>query len=170
METLSPEKQERDRLIAEARRLLEEVVAFGAALPPEARLVPRTPEGWSVTDHLTHLAAWHRWLREELHGRPGAPELGFTAEEFAPLFPQFDPINARIHETFAGTSWDDAVISLRASHADLETILKRATSEELRSPALWADSLTTIYHNFTLHHVGEHLGWMREQVAATSPV
>ena len=48
----------------------------------EAALAAPGPEGWSVKDHLAHLAAWARKVLANMDGRTGPEVLGVPADVY----------------------------------------------------------------------------------------
>jgi hypothetical protein len=71
-------------------------------------------DGWSLADHVLHLAAWDRGMAALLRESPRAPAMGISAVDWAAGSVR---INAVIRERGGGTALGDAVANLRENRA-----------------------------------------------------
>ncbi len=142
--------------IRQARTALESALE---PLGPE-QLTAIGPEGWSIKDHLAHIAAWQEILLGMMHGLPGHETLGVTEEVYPNL--ELDEVNAMMHERERGRSLDDALLHFRQVYGQVLSELERLPEADL-----WQ---TIPYNNLTLmdevinntyNHDREHLEWIR---------
>jgi hypothetical protein len=150
--------------------------ALNAALDRlnEAQLTTiRDAQGWTVKDHLSHLAAWERSVAYFLQGRPRHEGLGIDEKLY--LTGSDDAINAAIQAQRQVQPLAETLAELRAGHAQLMALLHPLTDADLPKPYRhylpdepgagdWP-AINVIYGN-TAHHFGEHLGWVQVLVAA----
>lgn len=124
----SPEfsKDELLRRITESRERLESRVR---AVPATAFLRPG-PDGWSVKDHLAHLAGWERSLLLLLQRRPRHGPLGLTAAEYA-AEPEVDVMNDRLHTSRRDWRLSFVLTDFQSVHEELTALLGRMTEAEL---------------------------------------
>jgi hypothetical protein len=129
-----------------------------AALERELAGIPasawdaRAPVGWSITDHVAHLAAWEALELARAEGRTGTPEiLGLWVEALRRIFRQ-------------GAHGGDAWSRLQELHRRLVRALWDLPAAALRrawnpaSPTTLAVDLATN----TFEHYREHLSKVRE--------
>jgi hypothetical protein len=122
-----------------------------AAIPESAWDAPE-PHGWSITDHLAHLAAWEALELARAEGRTGTPEiLGLWVEAVRRRFPRGahaeDVWNRpqELHRRLIRALWDLP-----------EPALRRTWNPA--SPTTLAADLATN----TFEHYREHLAKIRE--------
>jgi hypothetical protein len=122
----------------------------------EGQLTAAGPDGWSVKDHLAHLAHWELYLLAVLEGRDGRAELGLAEGERG----EEQAINA-------GLQRRDADLPL----ADVQTLLEDAHTRVTASlQALDGTVLTSQRQRIegnTSGHYEEHAAWIRS-LARTS--
>jgi hypothetical protein len=93
-------------------------------------------DAWTLHDLVAHLAAWHRlflgWYAEGLRGgTPHLPAEGFKWSELARL-------NRAIQAEHRDRPIDVVWAELETSHAEIVTILERASEAELLEPGAFA--------------------------------
>jgi Mycothiol maleylpyruvate isomerase N-terminal domain len=81
--------------IQQERAALEETIS---QLTAAEMTKPGPNGGWSVKDHLAHLAIWEKGVAALLEGRPRYAAMGF--EEATYLHTDLDGLNAIIHEHY----------------------------------------------------------------------
>jgi hypothetical protein len=128
---------------ADLRRLYRRV--------PVTQLVePDLPNGWSVKDLVTHLAAWE-WrcalLLEQLDGPSNAP---LQAE------PDVEALNQEVFEERKSWGWDEVEDDARAAHRALVKAIRQLSSEQCNDPIVYE----TIAAD-TWEHYGAHLADLR---------
>lgn len=118
--------------IEQSRRALEGRIGELSA----AQLTgPKDRAGWSVKDHLAHLAAWERSIAYLLRGRPrheglGVPEVSYLGTDGT----DEDGINAIIHGRTRDWPLAEALESFRDAHRQLLAALGPLTYEDLLEP------------------------------------
>ncbi len=157
--------------------LMREVERAWAALTavldrwPETQLTTiRDPQGWSVKDHLVHLAYWERSAVFFLAGQPRHAALGVDEELY--LKGNDDEINAAIFQAHQALPWTEAMAQLRAVQQQLMSALEPLTDADLqkRYRAYLPDepvdgdgppAVNVVYAN-SAGHFAEHLAWIEE--------
>ncbi len=165
----------KDDLLAEIDDAWTELWRFVDGLQPSELTSATDAAGWTVRDHLAHLAAWERSIDFLLTGRSRHDGLGVDLEIYASG--DYDAINASIHERTRHQSPGEVMEELRRVHADTLTILAGMTDADLRKT--YSDYapdepgeergepvLNYVFGN-TAHHYQEHLEWMRALVAGS---
>lgn len=103
------------------------------AVPAPRRAEPGVwGDGWSLTDLLAHLSAWHRlfldWYESgEQGGAPHMPAPGYTWRETPRL-------NRDLQERDAGLSFDEARRAFEDSHARIAALLGTLTEAQILEP------------------------------------
>jgi uncharacterized protein len=130
-------------------------------------------QGWTVKDHIGHVAAWERSARYFLEGKPRYEALGVDEALF--LEGDDDKINAAIHEQQQHRSAAELLAELRREHGRLAALLEPMSDDDLQKPLRHYDPnvtsaaadrpvLNLIYGN-TADHFREHQKWI-EALAA----
>jgi hypothetical protein len=125
-------------------------------------------QGWSVKDHIVHLAAWERSVVFFLQGRPRYAGLEVAEEIFRGN--SVDDVNAAIHAQHKDMPIVEVHTGFRDVHRQLLGILSRLTDADLRKgydeyqpgePA-GADGRTAyeVIDNNTAGHYEEHRPWI----------
>lgn len=85
--------------------------------------------GWSIADHLRHLAAWERGIAYLLGRRPRHDGMGITADQWLML--TMDEINDEMHQRGRERPPAAALGELRDAHAELLTAFEGLEMEDL---------------------------------------
>ena len=130
-----------------------------AALTVEQVITPNA-DGWTVKDHLAHLAHWEQWLlRYHLNGEPAHSILEVDAEEITEF--QVDQINELVRQRSRSRPLDETLHDLHETHAQVVTTLTAMPFDKLLQPR-YADepdkgpTLNWVIGN-TYEHYQEHL-------------
>ena len=129
---------------------------------------PTDAQGWTVKDHLMHLAAWEQSVVGLLHGQPRHVALG--VDEALYLAGDEDAINSAIQHQTAAAPLIDVVARLRLTHLQLLAALLPLSDADLHLPYRHylpdepADgdgppAIDVIANNSARHFV-EHLPWI----------
>lgn len=116
-------------------RIEQEWTQFMAAvgrLTPEQMTTPGA-DGWSVKDHLAHLAHWEQWLlRHHMQGEPASNILQVDAESLE----EFDTnqINELILQRGRTRALDEVLQDLQETHAQVVATLAQTPFDKLRQP------------------------------------
>ena len=166
--TDAPTKAELLVHIDRAWSALQDAIA-GADDP---QLVATGPDGWSVKDHLAHLAAWQQSLLALLEGRPRHAAMGIdtptweTGDEAA--------INAALYEHHRDRPLPDVLEFSRRSHEQVLAALAPLTDLDLLrpyshyqpdDPPFNPDPVVGWIAGNTYEHVEEHLAVIHRLLA-----
>lgn len=134
----------------------------------DAQLTGRTDTvGWTVKDHLMHLAVWEDGVLALLDGESRAGRMGLTKELFESE--DFDAINAVIYEKHKELTLSEVRARFAGIHQRLLARIEALGDEGLQRPynaydptTPWERPVLNSVAGNTSHHYGEHLPWMRE--------
>ena len=166
----------KQELLAAIDREWQALQSVLARLEPAQMTSVHDAEGWSVKDHLVHLAAWQRSVVSLLQGKPRHVALGVDASIYARH--DYEEINAVIQRQTAAVTLAQAQAELEAVHEQLLALLEPLSDEDLNQPYYHylpaeADddrrAIDVIYGN-SADHFREHLGWMAVLVAKGLPM
>lgn len=132
----------------------------------------RDPQGWSVKDHLVHLAFWERGVCYYLQGKPR--HLGMEITEELLLQGDYDQINAVIQQAQQGMSLVEVQSLIHYCHRQLLKGVMEMTDADLLKPyrpyrpnetgeGEGPAVLYMLYGN-TAEHFSEHRRWIEELV------
>jgi hypothetical protein len=169
--------ERKDQLLREIDRGWADLVAFLDQAGEEALTGPVDAEGWTVKDHVVHLAAWERSALFLLQGRPRHEGLGVSEATYLSNTDgekAWDAINAAIKQN-ASLSLSEALADLHQTHEYLLEALQPLTDEELELPyahylpdepgeGAGPPAFGVVSGNSWEHYV-EHLEWMRAILA-----
>jgi hypothetical protein len=157
-------------LLGEMAASRGELEAFVAGLPPE-RLLVAGPDGWSIKDHLAHVAAWDGALLAVLRREPWYDGFGVAVDPGA----SFDAINARIRDNVAHHPLRQILAQFRGNRAALVATLRLLDPAALDQPLTdWQpgvevppeERLRAWVVDVTIDHDRAHLGWARAIASA----
>jgi uncharacterized protein (TIGR03083 family) len=138
--------------------------AFIATLSEVQLTQPTDAAGWTVKDHLIHLAAWHDSALALLEGRPQREGLNVDQATWEG---GDDAINAVIQQRYRDLSLSEVRQRLAASYQRLRSKVESMTTEQLMRPHHHYQPgsgeeypiLASVAGN-TFQHYGEHIPWM----------
>lgn len=136
--------------------LREKVLAL-----PEERLTAPGNGGWSVVDHMAHLAFWEQMLvRSQLGDEPEHQVLGVTEEVYRGL--DEDGQNDVIYKRNRGRNPADVLAEVWASHDDAVDAIARFPFDRLMQPRRPGEQnvLGAYVAGNTYGHYLEHAGWL----------
>lgn len=133
----------------------------------------RDAHGWTVKDHLVHLAAWERSVAVFLQSKPR--HAGLQVDEQLYLSGDEDAINAVIQQQRQDVSLAEVLAELRTVHGQLlsaiaplsEDDLYKANSDFQPDTSGERDERPVIemIYGTTAHHFREHQQWIASLVA-----
>jgi hypothetical protein len=141
-------------------------------LDEDAKSRVNPASGWAIKDHLLHLAAWERGISYLLTGRPRYEGMGLSAAQWHDL--TMDEINTLLTDAGRGCSAAEAMAQIRMSHEEMVGALAALDDADLRRDYSAFDPseepagqpiIGWIIGN-TYEHYQEHLGYIRETLAA----
>jgi len=132
----------------------------------------RDPQGWSVKDHLVHLAFWERGVCYYLQGKPR--HLGMEITEELLLQGDYDQINAVIQQAQQGMSLAEVQALIHYCHRTLLQHVMQMSDADLLKPyrryrpdedgeGEGPPVLYMLYGN-TAEHFSEHRQWIKALV------
>jgi hypothetical protein len=92
----------------------------------------RDAAGWSVKDHLYHLAAWERGIVHLLQKQPRHEGMGIDEQAYREL--DVDAMNAVIFEQSRSLPLVEALQAFRSSHQEMLDLLATLTWDDLQQP------------------------------------
>ncbi len=162
--TTPKDKAELIHRIDAARAELEDTIR---PLSEEALGRPGPDGGWSVLDHLIHLAEWRWKLLAMMQGHAGYEGLGIDAQTYQTA--GLDGINAILQERNRQRPATELLAEFRHAHQVVLEAIERMDEADLRRVYDLTDPSDTrlliegIIGN-TYGHDLEHLGWIREML------
>lgn len=136
-------------------------------LSAEQLAAPITAGGWSVADHMAHIAVWMDGVREGLDGTDRWRAMGADGP---PGAAGFDALNERLRAPHAAKSPADARAMLDGAHERMAARLRTLSIEALRrpyshyQPGEARDDAGEPYLNWiagdTYGHYDEHGAWI----------
>ena len=155
-------------LIGEIGNAWSDLQSFLEPLTERQATLIRDDHGWSVKDHLTHLAAWEQSVIAFLRGRPRHEGLRIGRALYQSG--DFDQMNAAIQARHRDESFSQAMTTLQGTHRQLMSLIDGLSDEDLGKPlhhflaGARADDprpATKIISDNTSAHFREHLAWMK---------
>ncbi len=164
-------KSELVKRIHRSRSTLEETIHPLS----EAQLTRPGPDGgWSIKDHLAHLAIWELGVAELLRGHPRFQAMG--VEQIVSQGKGFDEINDVIYKLHSGLPLSKVMDKFQSAHRQLLEALDLLEDEDLFKPyaSFVPDGSETrlepvirwIIGN-TYDHFDEHRGYIRVLIRKT---
>ncbi len=154
-------------------RIRSSYSALEEALRPlsEEQLMRSDATGWTVKDHLAHLAAWELGIAELLQHRSRLAAM--QVEEAEVQGKSDDEVNELIYRQNAGLTPAEALEKLRSAQQQMLKAIEALNDEDLYkpyssylpegSPPRQAPVIKWIVGN-TYEHFDEHLGWIGKMV------
>jgi hypothetical protein len=147
-----------------------ELEAFIAGTAPERLIEPRK-DGWSIKDHLFHIATWDSYLIALLERQPRLPAVGIDTDPGN----EFDAVNAVFHARGKDLPLNHVLGLFRSNRGRIidqvqklsDTDLARsAASYQPQEPAPLTGTLRDWIEAITSRHDRTHHRWMREVLQA----
>jgi uncharacterized damage-inducible protein DinB len=156
------------KLYAKSRAPLQ---AFISTLSEHDLTVPADAAGWTIKDHIAHLAAWQIGIAVLLQGGKRWEAMGLSSA-FVKKTTGFEAINAALQRKHSRMSARQVLDFLSNADAQFQFALSKLTSADLAKPYAhysgekpterisqpvigWVDG-------DSWHHFEEHLPWMRQ--------
>ncbi|MBA3869675.1 MAG: ClbS/DfsB family four-helix bundle protein, partial [Anaerolineae bacterium] len=133
----------------------------------EAQLTQLTDAaGWSVKDHLIHLAVWEDGIWALLNQQDRAVEMGVDAEAWKRW--NFEEINGIIQQQHKDESWAEVERKRQASHQRFVAQIEATSEADLERPARDFQTNSTsnspiiqIITGDAFAHYDTHLPWIK---------
>lgn len=167
-----PETIIQRQLLADIEREWNALQTYLSRLTPAQLCEVRDSQGWSVKDHLIHLAYWERSALFFLQGKPRHVALGVPESLY--LDGGFDQINAAIQQAHREMPLEEAQSLLEDIHRQMLEKIAKLSDADLKKPyrrylpdepgvGEGPPALNVIYSN-TADHYAEHLAWIKALV------
>ena len=161
-------------LVARIEASWRELEAVLGKLSAARMTGPRSADGWTVKDHVAHIAAWEGSIVALLNGRPRYKALAID-EETMRAWPGFDAVNEAILRRNRDRPLGDVMAEFHDVHSDMMATLGRWTDADLGrsfgdfAPGEPVDEVDgpiaeAIVGN-TFGHYDEHIPWIASVVA-----
>lgn len=143
----------------------QELQTFLAGLSPEQMTLKHDAAGWTVKDHVIHMARWENGMTALLDGtsRLEAMGIGDVSWDIGT-----DSLNALIQQRNQGMSLEDVLETTRRIHAAVTARIARLSDDELKLPykhfqpnANRSEPVLGWLIGNTFEHYEEHIPWMK---------
>ncbi|NJM06074.1 ClbS/DfsB family four-helix bundle protein [Candidatus Gracilibacteria bacterium] len=130
---------------------------------------PTDAAGWTLCDHVVHLAVWAEGIAALLRHEPRWPAMGLQIDAYAEEETDYDLLNAAIRQQNLNTPATAARQRLIAAHEQVIAAIGALDDNELGLPyarfvaPFTGDDGDLIWHYIagnTFEHYAEHLPWM----------
>ncbi len=125
----------------------------------------RDHAGWTIKDHIVHIAFWEIGIAALLKKRSRTAAMGFPANMWDM---GVDAINAAIQTRSKGLSWVEVKALMEETHERMLEAINALTDEDLTRPYTYFDPAANTSEPVIEYIVGnsfghyeEHLPWMR---------
>jgi uncharacterized protein (TIGR03083 family) len=128
-------------------------------------------DGWTVKDHLAHIAAWEHSLLALIEGNDRERAMGLPA-----AVEGIDNVNEAIKKLHETDTPDEALAYFRDSHARLVAALGKLSDADLQKPYSHyqpkdPDEKRPVVGwvaGNTYEHYAEHIGWINQLLSESS--
>lgn len=162
-------KLTRDGVMSELETSWSELKAYIASLSEQQLTQPTDAAGWTVKDHLIHIAMWEKATLAMLEGKSKRETLDITPEIWEQ---DDDPINAVIQQRYKDMPLKEVLQILQATHDELLTKLNIMTEADFQLPYHHYQPTSTHERPIidfvmwdTINHYRDHIPWMAAIVA-----
>lgn len=166
----------KSELMAHIERDRAALIDLLDGLTLEQRTQIKDVNGWSVKDHLAHIAAWERSVIAFLTGRPRHEALGISEDVYILdlVSGEVDVANGAIFQQTKNKSLEEIQSDFEAVHDELMKLVAPLDDAALQLPYIHylpdepgdgegPPAINVIYGN-TAHHFREHYAWIEALV------
>jgi hypothetical protein len=139
---------------------------FLGTLTPEQMTSPADAAGWTVKDHLMHLAVWEDGMNAVLAGEPRIDRMRVAESTWDAG--DFDAINAEIRVNSLGLRIEEVLAELRRVHEEFRGRAAELSTDDLLRPyssyqasSTSEDAVVWRLAGNTFGHYEEHIPWMQ---------
>ena len=160
-----PVPQRRSELIARIQESRAALDALIGALSPEQAVAAAPDGGWSVKDHLAHLAAWQcvAYLRVIGHMDHEHEVFGMDPARYAAT--DADGLNAAVYQSCKDRTLAEVRATFEQAYQQVLGALAQLRSDDLQRPVDPAQphlgTLAATVAGNTYEHFAEHVAWIR---------
>lgn len=163
----------RAEVLAAMQQGYTEFTTYLATLSPAQLTVLTDAGGWTIKDHVMHLAVWEDGMNALFERRPRAEAMGVEPALFASG--DWDAVNAVIQRRWQQLSWPEVTAAFQQAHERLIAKIQALSDEALQRPynyyqpaATWDRPVITTLIGNTSAHYAEHRPWI-EAIAQSIP-
>ena len=156
----------REELLRNLETQWNELQGFLASLTEDQLTRPADAAGWTVKDHVIHIAMWEKAALALLNGQPRREATGVPAEIWD--IGEDDPNNAFMQERDRDMPLDEVMQTLRDVHAQVVRKLESMTEAELMLPYSRYNATSDDQRPLmqwmpweTYYHYRDHIPWMK---------
>lgn len=155
----------RANLLARMQRGWDELQAYLRSLSEEQLTGPTDAVGWTIKDHIMHLAIWEDGIWALLNRQSRREQMGIDQKTWESE--GFDEINAALKARYVDVPLDAVLTTFREVHERLVERIQSLSDEDLLRPYRDYDAGSTsdrpvaasIVGN-SFGHYAEHMPWM----------
>jgi hypothetical protein len=150
-----------DQVKRQVEQTWNELQQFYNGLTNEQLTVPTDAAGWTVKDHMVHLAVWETGLLGVLNG--GTQNDRMNIDEAVWSQGEDDPINDVIQKRYQHLSLDESRAFVQRIHNEVMAKLDTLTDDDLKRQ-ISPNKPYPIHEQIigdTGNHYSEHIAWMR---------
>jgi hypothetical protein len=148
------------KLLADIDRTWADLNAQLGRLTDEQMTALQDHAGWTVKDHIVHIARWEQSVVFHLQGKPRWAGLG--VDEALLASHNDDAENAVIQRQNRDLPLADALEQMRSTHQQMMALLRPLKDSKLDAP------LQRMIAGNTSEHFAEHMPWIEALVNPTS--
>jgi uncharacterized damage-inducible protein DinB len=126
-----PQPVKRDEVLANIRAARAELEASLAGLSEKQMTGPITEGGWSIKDHLAHIAEWQRRALAVIDGKHPSEGFGIDRETFDRL-EDGHSLNEILFRRNRDRELPDVIEDFRGTHHTVEAIIEQMTDDDLQ--------------------------------------
>lgn len=161
----------REEILYQITRHWDELQSYLATLTEDQLTRPTDAAGWTIKDHVVHLAMWEKAALALLNRQSRRETLDIPAEIWD--LHEDDTNNAYMQARTHDLPLDQAMALLRDTHASIVQKLDSMTEADLMLPYAHYNPTSTDEHTLmewmpweTYYHYRDHIPWM-QAIAAT---
>ncbi|WP_298651165.1 ClbS/DfsB family four-helix bundle protein [uncultured Proteiniphilum sp.] len=116
----------------------------------------------NIRDVLAHLYEWHQLLLKWINSNQSGKKLNFLPEPYnLKTYPQ---LNIEFWEKHQATSYQESILFLQASHAEVMQLIETFTTEELFTKGLFSWTGTTSLGSYCVSATSSHYDWAMKKI------
>lgn len=147
-------------MLAEIEASYHHFLKFIDALTPEQWTGPTDAVGWTVKDHVSHLAAWAASMTGVIEKRPRWEAIGVSKPVWDTVENRYDTINAVLRENHLEDSIEQVRADFVSAHAGLMALVEPMSAEDLARPYSdfqpWAVGASNPLYGYVRGNTGAH--------------
>jgi hypothetical protein len=152
-------------LVSRMQNGWDDFQAYLKTLTPEQMTGPRDAAGWTVKDHVIHLATWEDGVYALLEKQPRHEQMGLDQALWDSH--EIDAINADIQQRNKDKSLDDVLKTFESVHQRLVEKIQSLSNKDLLRPYRYYQADSTVEKPVfgwivgnTYEHYAEHKPWI----------